>query len=247
MARSAMQRCVAGAMAWMVAVTPALAWESPAPDVVVYCPPSLEPVIRPLGDQFLATKGVKIHIFLASPTGLIGLLKHRARDDVVFADAATLATMATAGLVKSDSVTLLGLDPFAVVSQGGVAVPPSATLETIADAHPIVVTDPTDAASFNGVRVLSLALSGSQPTRFMGVANTPTVLDRVRANSNFFGLVYQTEANAPGVRQVLRLDMPPTQMSGALVILGQSANAAAFLTFATGAPGAAARKAAGLE
>lgn len=215
----------------------AMAWNSPAPDVVLYCTPALEAPLRDVARRYTAASGVEVHIFTAPPDGLIGLIKHRARADVVIADTPTLDTLAAGHLLRSGSATALGQDPFVLIARDGPAQPaPSAT----------VLPDPTTAASFDGRAVLQAASPPLSPAHVIGVSDTPEVAAMVRAEGNW-GLVHVTEAHAPGLRVAETVNAPPTPMSGALVSNGQSANSAALLAFIAGAEGSAVLRAAGME
>lgn len=215
----------------------AMAWNSPAPDVVLYCTPALAPPLAEIARRYTAASHVEVHIFLAPPDGLIGLIKHRARADVAVADTPTLDALAAGGLVRRDSVAPLGRDPFVLIARDG-AVPPPASATAL--------PDPTTAASFDGRAVLLTATPPVSPARVIGVSDTPDVAAAVRSDG-ILGLVHVTEAHAPGLRVAATLNAPPTPMSGGLVINGQSANAAAFLTFIAGPEGAAILRAAGME
>jgi ABC-type molybdate transport system substrate-binding protein len=225
----------------------ASAWDSPAPDVVLYCLPALRVPLQTAAFQFTAASGIKVHLFLAPPNGLLGLIKHRARADVVAADAATIESLSRDTEIRAGSVTSLGQDPFVLISQAGAVAPAGAGLKQLVSTHPIVLPDPTTAASFDGAAVLRADPEAGSPSQEIGVSDTPTVVARVRAQQGLLGLVYQTESSEQGVAKAATLRVPPTEMSGALVTLGQSANAARFLAYIAGPSGQAIFRAAGLE
>jgi len=215
----------------------AMAWNSPAPDVVLYCTPALEAPLADVARRYTAASGIEVHLFTAPPDGLFGLIKHRARADVVVADTPTLEALAAASLLRAGSSAALGRDPFVLIARAGEApAAPSAT----------VLPDPTTAASFDGRAVLQTATPPVSPARIIGVSDTPEVAAMVR-NGGFLGLVHATEAHAPGLRLAEAVGAPPTPMSGALVANGQSANAAALLAFIASDQGAAVLRAAGME
>jgi len=224
----------------------AFAWDSPAPDIVLYCSPAMEGVLRQVALRYTAASHVEVHVFVAPPDGLIGLLKHRARGDVLVADAPTVQALAAGQVVRPETVIALGRDPFVLIGKAGVALPPGASAAQLVAGHGTVLPDPTTAASFDGAAILHASLSGDAPQE-IGVADTPTVVARVREDGRLLGLVHQTEAQEPGISQAARLDAPATPIDGALVSLGQSRNAAALLAFIAGPDGAAMLRSAGLE
>jgi ABC-type molybdate transport system substrate-binding protein len=217
---------------------PALAWNSPAPDVVLYCTPALEAPLREVARRYTAASHVEVHMFVAPPDGLTGLTKHRARADVVAADTPTVAALASGGVVRGETVASLGLDPFVLIAEQGAA--PGAPGAT-------VLPDQTTAASFDGRAVLQAAVPPLPPAKIIGVSDTPEVSAMVRTDAGLLGLVHATEAHAPGLRVAAVVPVPPTPMSVGLVSLGQSANAGALLAFIVGAEGAAVLHAAGME
>jgi len=229
--------------------TAALAWTSPAPDVVVYCTASLEAPLRRVAERFTAAGRSPVHIFVSSPDGIIGLIKHRARADVVVADAATVHALAAAGEVRPNSVTAIGHDPYVLIGQSAIAAPLAADLRPLVTTHDIAIPDSTTAAGFDGQAVLHEAAPGEYPPRITGFADTPDIIEAVRNTTNLVGLVHQTEAIAQtgGLHLVARLDVPPEPIAGGLVTLGQSANAAALLAFMAGPEGQATLHQAGLE
>jgi ABC-type molybdate transport system substrate-binding protein len=225
----------------------AFAWNSPAPDVVLYCSPALDDALHKVADDFRAATGVEVHIFVAPPDGLIGLIKHRARDDVVVADTATIASLAAAGAVRPESVVKLGQDPFVLIAKAGAAVPRNAGVKQLVTAYPTVLPDPTTAASFDGAAVLQQDMQGAPAPHVIGVSDTPSVIARVRGDGTVIGLVHRTEAVAPGIAEEAVLAAAPTPVSGALVTNGQSANAARLLAYIAGPDGEAVLRKAGLE
>jgi ABC-type molybdate transport system substrate-binding protein len=225
----------------------ALAWNSPAPEVVIYCTPALEAALHTVAGDFRALTGVEVHIFVAPPDGLLGLIRHRARDDVVVADAASIATLAAAHVVRQDSVVGLGSDPFVLIVKAGTALPQGTGVKQLVATYPTVLPDPTTAASFDGAAVLRQDSQGATAARLVGVSDTPTVIARVREDGGLIGLVHRTEASAPGIAQAAALQSVPTQISGALVTNGQSANAARLLAYIAGPGGEATLRKAGLE
>jgi ABC-type molybdate transport system substrate-binding protein len=237
--------CLLGFLAG-VAPRPAAAWVSPVPDIVLYCTPAMQMPLATLAERFTDRSHVAVHLFVSPPAGLIGLLKHRARDDVVVADMATLRSMAATGLIMPPTLVALGRDPFVLVASSSAPQASVAQADALVAAHILVVTDATDAASFPGRAVLQSAAPPLAPKDVLGVADTPTVIATVRDDDRLVGLVNATEAAAPGLRIAAALDAPPAGIGAALVTLGQSGKAAALLAFIASPDGQAVLRAAGL-
>ena len=224
----------------------AFGWTSPAPDVVLYATPSMQKPLLVVAAQFSKSTGVKVHLLLASPDGLYGLLKHRARDDVVVADEHTMRHLAQDGSVVAASVVVLGKDAF--VLAGGHAVKGEGRdAAALLPAFDTVVPDATTAASFDGISVLRTALPDVAARHFVGVADVGEVLQKVEDNPGLLGLVHNTDLEGTNLIAVAAVPGPPATMSAALVTQGQSGNAAALLAFMTGPVGQAALRASGLE
>jgi hypothetical protein len=227
----------------------ALAWTSPAPDVVLYCTAGLEAPLRRVADRFMATRNIPVHIFVSPPDGIIGLVKHRARADVVVADTPTVQSLAAGGQIRSESITSIGRDPYVLISAVTMGAPASGALQPFLASHVTAIPDATTASAFDGQAVLHAAVPGLDTSRTAGFADTPDIIDAVRHSQNLIGLVHQTEAVAqnPGTHLIARLDVPPEPVAGGLVTLGQSANAAALLAYIAGPEGEATLHQAGLE
>jgi len=223
----------------------ALAWTSPAPDVVLYCAPALQQALHQVADDFTAASGVPVHIFVAPPDGLVGLITHRARADAVVADAATIGTLTSRGAVRAGSLVALGKDAFVLVARADAALPEGAGVAQLLATYAVVLPDPTTAASFDGASVLRER--GPAPAQQIGVSDTPTVLAAVHDTGRVLGLVYQTEVPPAWARVASRLPASPTQMQGALVAMGQSPNAARLMAYIAGPRGTDVLRQAGLD
>jgi Bacterial extracellular solute-binding protein len=224
----------------------AQAWDSPAPDVVLYCLPTLQAPCARLAAAYRSANDIDVHLFTAPPAGLIGLLQHRARADVVVADTPTLQTLAAAHLVNADTMVPLGGDPFILA---GRPAPGDAShdVATLAASHTVILTDPTTAASFDGHAILSAALGQHPAPQQAGVPDTPYVLAGLRDDGDAIGLVTRTDTHGAGIFELARLNVPPMQISGAVVTLRQSVNSPQILAFIAGPQGAAIRGDSGLD
>jgi ABC-type molybdate transport system substrate-binding protein len=205
--------------------------------------------MRQVAAGFTAARDIEVHIFVSPPDGIVGLVRHRARADVVVADAPTLQVLAAGGQVRSGSVVALGRDPYVLIAHAAIAAPPADAVQPFLAAHATAVSDPTTAAGFDGHAVLHEVAPDLDAARITGLPDTPDIIDAVRADPDLVGLVLQTEAVAQklGLHQVARLGVPPEPIAGGLVTLGQSANAADLLAYVAGPEGQATLHQAGLE
>ena len=233
--------------AQLLGFSKARAWTAPVPDIVLYCTPAMTGPLGQVAQLYTAASHTEVHIFTAPPDGILGLLKHRARDDVVVADQATVQALAEDKIVSRETVMQLGKNPFVLIGNTGNAQWPDASADQLVAARQTVLPDPTTAASFDGAALLRAAMPAVRPVRLIGVADTPTVIQTVRNNSTLIGLVSQTESHDPGLRSLAVLAVPPSTVSVALVANGQSANAPSFVAFLAGPLAKATFRSAGLE
>ena len=226
---------------------PAWAWDSPAPDVVLYCTPAMQASLRALATRYTAASGVPVHILVGSPDGQTGLIVHRARADVLVAEAPVIGTLNAQHLIREGSIVTLGTDGFVLIRQAGASVPSGATPAQLVAAHTTVVPDPTSAGSFDGAAVLREAVPADAAPRIMGVADTPTVIARVQADATLLGVVNNTAPKHARIETAAALPAAAIAIDGALLSNGQSRNAAALLAFIASTQGRATLGAAGLE
>jgi ABC-type molybdate transport system substrate-binding protein len=238
-------RIVRSALACAVLALPLGGWISPAPDVVVYTLPGLRGPVGRLADDFRRRTGVRVFVYAAPPAGIVGLVRHRARADVVVADAATVHALADAALITQASVAALGADPYVLVEAAGAAPEPAAA--ALGRLH-AVATDPTSAADFDGMALLASLMAGGAPKMPpIGVAETTDVVAAVAAQAGLVGLVRASDASgAGGVSIVATLPLSAPIAAG-LTKNGQSGRAGEFLRFVTSPRGDAVLHAGGIE
>ena len=222
------------------------AWDSPAPDVVLYCTPAMQAPLRDVAARYTAASGVKVHIFVGSPDGQAALIEHRARADVLVAERQAIDRLDAEHLIRAGTIVALGTDPFVLVGKAGVPMPPGATPVQLVAAHATVLPDPTSAASFDGAALLHAALPDAKSPRTIGVADTTTVMALVGQDEALLGLVNRTEAGGAGISQAASLQVPAVAIAGAVLGNGQSRNEAALLAFIAGPQGRAILSRAGL-
>ena len=215
----------------------ARAWDSPAPDVVLYTTPALQAPLRDLAALYTAASHVEVHILVGSPDGQVGLIRHRARADVLVAEAPAIDALDAAHLIRPGTIVKLGTDGFVLISRADGALPAGATAAQLIASHRVALPDPTTAGSFDGAGVLHASVPDSRDARLVGVADTPGVLALVHGDAGLLGLVNRTETAGAGISEVAVLPGAGVAISGALLSNGQSRNAAALLAFIAGPQG----------
>jgi hypothetical protein len=100
-------------VAALLAATPAHADYPVAPDVVVFCEPTLQHALTNVAALWCSESGVKARIFTAPTTALLlAEITHRARDEVIIGEGDANADAAkTQQLIKPDSLHPLGPQP----------------------------------------------------------------------------------------------------------------------------------------
>ena len=212
---------------------------------MLYCPAALEGALGQVAGRYTSATHVPVHIFTGTAYRLQGLLKHRARADVVVADARSVHDWAAGQLVQAETVKPVGRNAYVLVARSD-ATWEHADAATLLAGHAAVLTDPTTAAEFDGAAILHASVPQAA-VRSVGVVDTTTVLARLRADGALLGVVQQTEATAPLIHTVAALPAPPEELAGAIVTQGQSGNGKALLSFITGPDGQAILRQAGLE
>ncbi len=201
-------------------------WTSPAPDLVIYCPPTLVHALTQTAALYRADRHVPVRIFAGPPAAIEGLIAHMARADIAIADTPTIDALAAAHLVFPARLDL-GADPFVLAAPAQTA--PDALPHLLAS-QTIVVSDPTSAASFDG-RALLARLTPTPP-QTLGAADTPQIAYAVEHAPNRLGLLPLTSVRATTLLTVAAtLPLPPAQIQAAATTHGQSPSTADFLAF----------------
>jgi ABC-type molybdate transport system substrate-binding protein len=218
------------------------AWTSPAPDLVVYCTPTLTHALTQTAALYRASRHIPVRIFAGPPAAIEGLIGHMARADIAVADAPTLDALAAAHLIATARLDL-GADPYVLAAA---APTQTGTLAHLLASNTIVVSDPTSAASFDG-RALLASLDAS-PAHTIGAADTPQITYAVEHAPGRLGLLPLTSVRAsPSLAVASALKLPPARIAAAATIHGQSPSTADFLAFLQTPSARAALTAAGLE
>ena len=133
------------------AVAPAFADYPVAPDVVVFCEPTLRPVVEALGAEWRKETGIPVRVFAATTALNLAMLAHHTRDDILIGEGDAAAT--AQNLIKSETIVKLWRNHLVAAAltdefkKASAASPPGAlNLAAIAGKASIAIVDPPVAA-----------------------------------------------------------------------------------------------------
>jgi molybdate transport system substrate-binding protein len=229
----------------VAAHTPAFAQYPVAPDVVLFCPPTLHHAAGDVAALWRRRTGVAVRIFAAPTPLLLEEVARQARDDVLIGEGDAAAAAATErNLIKSETLRRLWQNQLVVaalaakVEKTGTASP-SATgeLASVAGGAPIAIVDPPAAtAGTDGEKALqSLGLWQAIRGNSVGVVGTADAAFLLARGQVRLAIVYATDVAAnPEFAVTDRLptaDYPPIVYWAALTAHSLSPNAARFIAF----------------
>ncbi len=245
--RSVGVRRLAGlALAMHIAAgTPALAGYPVAPDVVVFCEPTLRHAVTDVGALWRRQTGVAVRVFTSPTSALLEQVAHRARDDVLIGEGDGEATAATKrDLIKPETLQRLWRNRLVVaalaanIEQAGDQSPAAAgKLAAVAGKAPIAIVDPWAAtAGADSEKALrSLALLQAVRRKSVGVVGTADASFLLAQGQVRLAIVYATDVGAdPKLAVADRLpaaSYPPIVYWVALTERALSPNAARFAAF----------------
>jgi molybdate transport system substrate-binding protein len=185
-----------------VAVLPAHAQYPVAPDVVVFCEPTLKHALSDVAELWRAETGIPVRLF-TSPTGAeLEQIAHHARDDLVIgAGPEPLADAIRRQLVKPETIEHLWRNRL-VVARAANAPPHGVDLATSAGKAPIALVDPGIAfAGDDSKKALqALGLWDAVMMKSFGVADTADASYLLTHGEAQLALVYATDVAAePGL------------------------------------------------
>ena len=100
--------------------SPARADYPVAPDVVVFCEPTLQHVVADIGALWRARTGIKVRVFTSPTPALLQQIAHHARDDVVIGEGdAEADAAADQHLIKKETVERIWSNHLVVASLSG--------------------------------------------------------------------------------------------------------------------------------
>lgn len=110
-----------------------------APDVVVFCEPTLQQAMLDTAALFRSRTGVKVRIFSSPTPALLQQIAHHARDDVLIGEGgANAADAVSQQVIKPDTLHDLGRNQLVVAALAGAA----GKLTAIAGKEPVAIVDP---------------------------------------------------------------------------------------------------------
>jgi molybdate transport system substrate-binding protein len=224
---------------------PAHAGYPVAPDVAVFCEPTLLHAVTDVAAAWRQQTGVPVHIFTSPTWALLQQIAHHARDDVIIGEGDAEATSAAgAQLIKPDTVRRLWRNQLVVAAsrnniENASAGSPAATdnLAALAGKAPIALVDPWAAtAGADSEKALqSLGLWQTVSGKYDGVVGTADAVYLLAQGKVELAVVYATDVAAnPGFKVTDRLDTgtyPPIIYWVALPKYSLSPNAAKFIAF----------------
>jgi ABC-type molybdate transport system substrate-binding protein len=167
--------------------------------VVIYCDPTLKPVLRRVGEGFTAKTGAPVSVFAGPPSVNLGLLAHATQNDLLISTAETTRAAAAAGVLAPGPVgTPLWHNRLVIAGARGDA----AGLSTI-DAPALVsrlgdgkfaLTDATPAATIDGPAIIgALGLTAALADRIVPAVSTDEIGFLIHSGAARLGLCHRTD------------------------------------------------------
>jgi molybdate transport system substrate-binding protein len=224
---------------------PALAGYPAAPDVVVFCEPTLRHAVADVGELWRQQTGVAVRVFTSPTWALLEQVAHRVRDDVLIGESnAASAAAVRRELIEPRSLQPLGANRLVVAALAAniektSAAPPFATgrLSSLAGQATIAIVDPWAAtAGADSEKALqSLGLWQAVHSKSIGVDDTADASFLVAEGRVPLAIVYATDVAAdPDFAVADRLpaaSYPPIVYWVAVTERALSPNAAKFVAF----------------
>jgi molybdate transport system substrate-binding protein len=241
----------------LLAAAPAPADYPVAPDVVVFCEPTLQHVMTDIAALWRSQSGVKARIFTAPTTALLlAEIAHHARDDVIIGEGdANAGAAKIQQLIKPDSLHPLGRNylVIAAVSGSAAAADGGDSLAAIAGKETVAIVDPwaATAGADSKQALQSLGLWQKISPKSIGVVGTADAAFLLSQGKARLAIIYATDVAAdPAVTIVERLraaSYPPVVYWVAETTHALSPNATKFIAFLGSAAARDRLRADGLE
>lgn len=226
------------------ASAPARADYPVAPDVVVFCEPTLRPLVIALGMQWRDETGVPVRVFSA-PTGAnLAEVAHHTRDDVIIAEGDAAAARAAAqNLVKSTTVVRLWRNRLVAATLAGAvqkaresSPPEMLDLPSLAGKEIVAIVDPGVAtAGDEGKQALQkLGLWEAISAKSIGVPDTSDAAFLLSTGKVRLAVLYASDVAARrdfAVTDTLPAGVAPIVYWAAETQRALSPNSAKFLSF----------------
>jgi molybdate transport system substrate-binding protein len=176
-----------------------------APDVVVFCEPTLKHALTDVGALWHSETGIHVRVFTAPTWALLGQIAHHARDDVLIgegdanADAAAkrqLINPDTLQRVWRNQLVVAALDGNAGNAEAGLSS--AGKLAAVAGKQPIAIVDPWAAvAGADSQKALqSLGLWQAVSAKSVGVVGTADAAYLLARGQVRLAVIYATDVAA---------------------------------------------------
>jgi ABC-type molybdate transport system substrate-binding protein len=211
-----------------------------APDVVVFCQPTLRRLVTDLGAKWTAETGVPVRVFAAPNWANLAQLVHPSRDDVLFGEGDIAAAK---DLIRNDTVLKLWQNKLVAAAltddaeKARAASPPMPlNLASVAGKAPIAIVDPpvAEAGKETEAALQTLGLWNPVKSNSIGVVGTADAAFLLSQRKVKLAIIYASDASANRdftVTDTLPVSGQPTVYWAALTARAPSPNAAKFLAF----------------
>jgi molybdate transport system substrate-binding protein len=189
------------ALLMATARTPARAEDIMAPDIVVFCEPTLRYFVTDLATLWRQQTGVPVRVFTSPSSALLEEISHRARADLVIAEGeASAAAAVKRQLILPETLRHLWRNQLVVAAKAGEMENESLpfNLAALAGKTPIAIVDPWAAsAGADGKKALqALGLWDAVNTRSVGAVDTADASYLLAEGKAELALVYATDVSA---------------------------------------------------
>jgi molybdate transport system substrate-binding protein len=227
------------------ALMPARAGYPVAPDVVVFCEPTLQHALTDLGGLWRSQTGIHVRVFTSPIWALLEQIARGVRDDVIIGEGDGEARAATERhLIKPDTLQKLWRNQLVVAELDGSSgnessgsAPATGKLATVAGKATIAVVDPgaATAGADSKEALQSLGLWQAVKSRSVGVVATADASFLVEQGKAKLAVVYATDVAANGdftvTEKLPEASYPPIVYWVALPARSLSPNASKFISF----------------
>lgn len=235
------------------AVAPAHADFVVAPDVVVYCEPTLRQTVADIAEHWRRTSGVPVHLFSSPTPAMLEQINHHARADLIIGEGEANADDAAGrGIIKPETRHDLWRNRLVVAARRDGAGASDDLKTLIGTASIAIVDPPVGLAGADGRQALTaLGLWPEVESHAAGVIDTADAVFLLREHKAMLAVVYATDvATTPALRVAAPLpedDYPPIRYWVAEAHNVLSPETAAFAAFLLQAPAQDIARADGLE
>ncbi len=169
-----------------------------APDVVVYCEPTLRPAVAEIAERWRQSSGVPVHIFSSPTWAMLEQVGHRARGDLIIGEGEANADDAAGrGIIKPETRHDLWRNRLVVAAlKDGKGA--SGDLKTLVGIGPIAIVDPpVGLAGEDGRQALTaLGLWPDVESHAAGVIDTADAVFLLRQHKAALAVIYATDVAA---------------------------------------------------